>query len=95
MNPGFVCAGDPKSLRTAIGRRGAAKVADTQEHVSHPSKKCGELLMNVIVNWLPHDDKRNSRDLARRLSNQPKLALAGNMLSVRSRFAILRMHAVN
>ena len=55
MNPGFVSVGDLKSLRTAIDRRRAAKVADAQEHVSHQSKKCGETLINVIVNWLPHD----------------------------------------
>ena len=56
MNPGFVSVGDLKSLRTAIDRRRAAKVADAQEHVSHPSKKCGETLINVIViNWLPND----------------------------------------
>ena len=64
MNPGFVSVGDPKSLRTAIDRRRAAKVADAQEHVRHLSKKCGETQINVIVNWLPHDDKRTSQELA-------------------------------
>ena len=64
MNPGFVSVGDLKSLRTAIDRRRAAKVADAQEHVRHLSKKCGETQINVIVNWLPHDDNPTSEALS-------------------------------